>query len=302
MAKARKTNTIVKKSNALIRGQWSIQSVWEPRLIALLASKVHVNDKDFKVYKIPIIEVTGGEHGGKNYKELESIIENLMGRVVSIRESPTRVCKYNVFSKCVIDTKTGILELGFHPDLRRHYLDLGKRFTQYNLAEFVELPSIYSQRIYEILKSWDDRDEVTINIDELNNMLDTPKSFRADFKAFRVKVLEKAHRDITQREGSTLWFDWEAVRKGARKVTAIRFLFRRSFAELLPEKTAVDPIIDIQKESTACWQKHRADGVECKPDMRTKRCQYCTSRGPIFAKTQAEEEKKYQDYAFCDDR
>ena len=80
MAKARKTNTIVKKSNALIRGQWSIQSVWEPRLIALLASKVHVNDKDFKVYKIPIIEVTGGEHGGKNYKELESIIENLMGR------------------------------------------------------------------------------------------------------------------------------------------------------------------------------------------------------------------------------
>lgn len=284
MAKAKKTNTIVKKSNALIRGRWTIESVWEPRLIALLASKIHFDDTDFKTYDIPVTEITGGSHSGRDYQELEKTVRNIMSRVIEIRETPKKVSYYNVFSKCSIDSGKGIVTLGFHPDLRRHYLDLRTRFTQYNLAEFVELPSIYSQRIYEILKSWDDRDEVTISINELNKMLDTPKSFRENFKAFRVKVLEKAHRDITQREGSTLWFDWEPVREGARKVTAVRFIFRRSFAELLPEKTAVDPIIDLQKESTACWLKHRADGVECKPDMRTERCRYCSECGPMLGR------------------
>ena len=31
---------IVKKSNALARARWSADSVWEPRLVALLASKL----------------------------------------------------------------------------------------------------------------------------------------------------------------------------------------------------------------------------------------------------------------------
>lgn len=285
MAKTKKTNTIVKKSNALIRGHWTIESVWEPRLVALLASKIHVNDEDFKVYEIPILEITGGEHGGKDYKELSNTVDRVMGRVVSIHESPTRVAKYTVFSKCVIDTKKGVLELGFHPDLRPHYLNLKERFTQYSLAEFVELPSIYSQRIYEILKSWSSENEVTIDINELQNMLDTPKSFRENFKAFRVKVLEKAHKDITQRDGSSLWFDWEPVRKGARKVTAVRFIFRRSLEDLMPKKTVSDHE-KLQKESNSCWEKKNSSGSPCeKPDMRKKMCKFCAERGRMATKS-----------------
>ena len=208
-----------------------------------------------------------------------------MSRVVEIQETPKKVSYYNVFSKCSIDSRKGIVTLGFHPDLRPHYTNLRKRFTQYSLAEFVELPSIYSQRIYEILKSWNSEDEVTIDIDELQNMLDTPKSFRENFKDFRINILEKAHRDITQREGSTLWFEWEPVRKGARKVTAVRFVFRRSLEDLMPKK----PVSDhekLQKDSNACWEKKNSSGSPCeKPDMRKKMCKFCAERGRMATKS-----------------
>ena len=280
MAKAKKTNTIVKKSNALIRGQWTIESVWEPRLVALLASKIHVNDEDFKVYEFPVSDVLGHEYGGENLKELSNVVDRVMSRVVTIHDKDGRGwTKFNMFYRCRYRAKDGILELGFHPDLRPQYLNLKERFTQYSLAEFMALPSIYSQRIYEILKSWSSEDDATIDIDKLHNMLDTPLSLRRNFKDFRIRVLEKAHSDITEREGSSLLYEWEPVRKGARKVTAVRFIFRRSLEDLMPKKTVSDHE-KLQKNSNACWEKKNSSGSPCeKPDMRKKMCKFCAERG-----------------------
>ena len=37
----------VKKSNALARARWSPDSVWEPRLVAMLAAQIKPGDTDF---------------------------------------------------------------------------------------------------------------------------------------------------------------------------------------------------------------------------------------------------------------
>ena len=74
-------------------------------------------------------------------------------------------------------------------------------------------------------------------------MLDSPASFRADFRQFRTRVIEKAHKDI--HEKTSLRFEWEPVKAG-RSVEAIRFLFapgRKAIAEAetkkaLEEKTS----------------------------------------------------------------
>ena len=84
-------NEIVKKSNALIRAQWTIESVLEPRIVAVLASKVRINDEDFKVYKIPAIEILGNAAGGRDYKEIVKVIRSIMSRVITIYESPTLI-------------------------------------------------------------------------------------------------------------------------------------------------------------------------------------------------------------------
>ena len=138
---------IVKKSNALARARWSAESVWEPRLVALLASKVRADDTDFHVYEIPVSEVMrDGERGGRDYREVEGVVDRVMSRVLTIKDEKGRGwTKYNVFSRCRYRPDEGILELGFHPDLRPHYLNLQKHFAQFNLMEYLVLPSIYSQ-------------------------------------------------------------------------------------------------------------------------------------------------------------
>lgn len=215
---------VVKKSNALARARWSAESVWEPRLVALLASKVSANDTDFQVYEVPVselIEKSEKNFSGRTYIELAAVVERVMSRVITIKDEDGKGwTKYNVFSRCRYRFTDAVLELRFDPDLKIHFLNLQKNFAQYNLLEYLMLPSIYSQRIFEILKSWTDRPDVVISLEELHGMLNTPDSLRNDFAQFRRRVLEKAHKDIHQ--DTSMAFEWEPIKKG-RLVVAIRF-------------------------------------------------------------------------------
>jgi plasmid replication initiation protein len=217
---------IVKKSNALARARWSAESVWEPRLVALLASKVRADDTDFQVYEIPVTELIGLSEknpSGRTYKELATIVDRVMSRVITVNDGEKGGwIKYNVFSRCRYNPEKGTLELRFDPDLKPHYLNLQRNFAQYKLLEYLMLPSIYSQRIFEILKSWSDRSEIIISIDELHDMLGTPDSLRRKFPDFRRRVLEKAHKDILKT--TTLLYEWQPVKQG-RAFVAIRFTF-----------------------------------------------------------------------------
>lgn len=213
---------IVKKSNALARARWSPDSIWEPRLVALLASQIKSGDTDFQTYELRLVDILGKEPGGKDYKELKEAVYKAMSRVITINDDKGW-SMYNLFSKCRLDSQRGTLEICFHPDLKEHYLQL-KQYMQYNIIEFMCLPSVYSQRLFEFLKSWDDRDEITIEIKELHEMLDAPKSFKANYKDFRRFVLEKAHKDILK--FTEMSYTWEAIKRG-RAVHAIKFVFRK---------------------------------------------------------------------------
>lgn len=282
-------NEIVKKSNALIRGHWEIESIWEPRLVALLASKVRVKDEDFKIYEIPVSEVIGQDYSGRDIKELAHTVDRVMSRVLTIYDTDGRGwTKYNLFRRCRYRPKEGILELGFDPDLRPHYLNLQERFTQYSLTEFMALPSIYSQRLYEILKSWSDKPEVTIAFGELCDMLDVPASLKSNFAFFRRRVLDKAYKDITEREGSSLWFDWEAIRKGkGGKVAAVRFVLAPSLAAEMrknqKQEQANGEIFihqQLQRKSNTCYERLTKRGQTCTPQDSDK-CRFCVERGRL---------------------
>lgn len=210
----------VKKSNALARARWSPDSIWEPRLVAMLASQIKSGDTDFQTYEIRLVDLLGKDPGGKDYQEFEKVIDKVMSRVITLRNDDDWK-KYTMFSSCEYISKKGILKIGFHPDLKEHYLQLNQ-YIKYNLIEFMLLPSIYSQRLFEFLKSWDDRKETIIELKELHEMLDSPKSFKESYKDFRRFVLEKAHKDILK--FTNIYYSWEPIKRG-RAVYAIKFIF-----------------------------------------------------------------------------
>ena len=259
---------IVKKSNALLRARWSPASIWEPRLVALLASKVRADDQDFQVYEVHVSELLGGKYGGSDSKAVEAAVDSAMSRVLTLRDEKGWT-KYHVFSRCRYRASDGVLELGFHPDLRCHYLGLKEKFGKYNLTEFMLLPSVYSQRIFELLKSWHDKPEFTISLPDLFLTLDVPSTLQR-YPDFRRFVLDRALKDITAKTG--LRYDWEPIKKG-RSVSAIRFTFgaRIRQSAMAKKKAASSQNNALVKKALVCFQ---SSGSSCTP-KKTRQCEIC---------------------------
>jgi len=266
---------IVKKSNQLARAAWPAQSVFEPRLVALVASRVTVEDEDFKEYKIPIDELFR-EDGGETIKRVEAVTDSLQSRVITIPDEDGWT-KYNVFIKSKLSMSERCVIAQFHPDLKTHYLALKGHFTQYSLFEFLLLPSVYSQRIFEILKSWQPSyPEVTLPLLELYEQLDVPNSHKKDFGNFRKRVLVQAHRDIHKH--TSLRYEWEPIKRG-RSVVGVRFVFtEKRVGQVVNTKKKKAVTDESAKKNAAvqaaiaCFAKCQA---QCTPRPGLLQCDVC---------------------------
>lgn len=265
---------IVKKSNAAARAAWTADSVYEPRLLALVVSQIKPDDEDFKNFTVSVDDLIK-EEGGKDHKYIFSIVKSLQGKQLIFNENGEDITT-SVFSFCSYNRQKRTITARFDPFLKPHYLALKKGlFTQYSLFEFLMLPSIYSQRMFEILKSWDDKPEVIFELENLYKILDVPPTHKKDFAQFRLRVLEKAHKDIHKH--TSLTYEWEPIKKG-RAVCGIKFTFNKKRVAVVTEKKKE---VSVQKQSasnnqlfTKTLECYRKSGGNCMPSP-TNACTLC---------------------------
>nr|CDL66215.1 unnamed protein product [uncultured bacterium]CRY93823.1 hypothetical protein [uncultured prokaryote] len=216
---------IVKKDNRLVRSKLNISSVDASRILANLVACIHTDDKSLKrVYRVAVKDFLT-DTSGRGYTRVKGLCRELAQVTVELEEpdpdGPHPIFEIGtIFSRIVY--KKGIVEAEFNGHMAPFLLDLQQCFTQYSLTEYLKLPSVYSQRIFEILKSWSGKPEVILPVSELHRLLDSPDSFQANFAEFRRRVLEKAHKDITEK--TSFRYEWEPVKIG-RSVEKIRFIF-----------------------------------------------------------------------------
>jgi plasmid replication initiation protein len=272
----KKHGTIVKIHNDLARAHWSTDSIWELRIVSVIASLVQDNDEDFCTYRVPIA-MMGLKSLGRNYEDIKRSILSLVKKVVVIKGERRNFVAYTIFDKCGYED--GYLIAGFHPDLKPFFQGLKKRFTLYKPDEIIRLPSMYSQKLYMLLKSWSSCTEATIKLEELHDMLGVPDSLRNKYPDFRRKVLERAHYDIS--ENTSLKFDWIPIKEG-RAVNSIKFVFR---ALSLPTRTSeLEEHEKLQKESNTCFELFLRKKRDCHPRMKSEKCKFCLERGRMSAK------------------
>lgn len=258
---------LVKKSNALVRSRIHITSIQASRMLATLIASIRPDEKNFdEPYYLEIKNFLPND-SGKSYAEVRAVCRDLARAFAELElEDPieygTILIESPFFSRLVY--KKGKIEALFNRSVSKELLELKGHFTKYNLVEYLLLPSIYSQRIFEILKSWDDKQEVTITLSSLHETLDTPDSMRANFAEFRRRVLEKAHNDITKK--TELYFEWEPVKQG-RSVEAIRFVFGQRRALPVSKKKSNDAIEKQSKRNNdafnialSCFKER---GMDC---------------------------------------
>ncbi|NCD35192.1 MAG: RepB family plasmid replication initiator protein [Spartobacteria bacterium] len=245
----------VKKSNAAARAAWTADSVYEPRLLALVVSQIKTTDEDFRNYSVSVDDLIK-EEGGKDHKYIFSIVKSLQGKQLIFNEDGEDITT-SVFSFCSYNRQKRTITARFDPFLKPHYLSLKEGlFTQYSLFEFLMLPSVYSQRVFELLKSWDDKPEIILELDNLYKILDVPDSHKKDFRNFRIRVLEKAYKDIHKH--TSLKYEWEPIKKG-RAVCGIKFTFSKKRATVVAKKQKEEK----QQKQSATNNKIFTKALDC---------------------------------------
>jgi len=227
MAGRRKKSTdddVVKESNVIARAKLSppANSVWEERIISQVVAFNRADEKEFPERSFMIGQVVNAKKiTGAQIREIETASRRLAETTFTVYYSQEKFRVFPVFE--YIDYDHGIISAKLNQGLKPHYLSLKNQFAIRSLPEFRTLSSVHSQQMFRILNSWAGLPEAVIPVVELHNSTNAPESLRKDFRNFRVRVLEVAHREINEK--TSLKFDWEPIKQG-RKVTAVRFIFK----------------------------------------------------------------------------
>jgi plasmid replication initiation protein len=210
------TNSIIVKANRLILSSYNL-NLNEQRIIEILASTIQAEDKEFCNYEFKISDFIEKLEikGQKNYTELPKIIDGLMKKTFKIKTGN----KIEAFSWLAYYTYTigsGIITLSFHPALKPYLLDLKKDFTKYSRDNILALRGKYAMRLYQILKSYQFRKEIKIEVEDLRDALELKDEY-VNFAAFRSRVLEPAKSEINAK--TDILFSYKEVTRGKKVVT-----------------------------------------------------------------------------------
>lgn len=258
---------MVSRSNVLIESK-SSTSLFERKLLNIAIAKAYVEDGEL-IARVSTKDVKNYLHisGNSIYSRLKEVSKETLGHVVSIEDDEKEnFIMFNVVNKC--EYRDGVFTTRFTKEMKPHIYNLKKDYTRMSLDVLCSFKSLFTTRIYEILRTQyyrferEGADELIVprppkapySIAELKftlNVVDANASKAvkrlveqglfeealeevkdasfADWRNFRRKVLEVAKKELEESEYSELCFDYEPVKIGkGGKVTGLRFIVKKN--------------------------------------------------------------------------
>lgn len=239
------TKALVTKSNNLVEARYHF-SIWETRVFTKLVSLIQPGDEDFKKYKLYIKDLVSffGVKDNDAYVKIKAVPDNLLKKVVTIpyttENGEERFLKTGLIAQASIPKKKeGYIELSFHPDLKPYLLQLKRTFLSYDISNVLKISSVYSVRIYELLKQYEKIGHREFDIETLKATLGVSDKYKL-YGHFKSRIILKAQKDLKQH--TDIYFNFKEVKSG-RRVVAIIFEIKKNKNTEIPEKTRVN--IDV---------------------------------------------------------
>ncbi len=215
-------------NNSVVIGARYRLSLAEMRFLLLMLSGIRREDGDFVTYRLYLKDLLGKfDHSlVHEYKRARQITKALMSRVVEIEtgEGPLQV---TFLSSVRYFKARGYLEYRFDKALKPYLMQLRENFTEYDIRNILPCRSMYSLRIYELLKAHEAQGEWTVSVHTLKERLMIADKYPL-YGDLKRHVLKTARRELVQY--SDLSFDFQEIREGKR-VAALRFLIRKQKQE-----------------------------------------------------------------------
>ena len=214
-------NNLVTKSNKLIDANYKSRlTPREQKIILYIVSKIQKEDTELKTYSLSIKDFSEmmGLKGSPKYEEIEKVTKNLLSKVIEIHEEDGLI-QTHWLTRVKYNYGQGTVEFNFPADLKPYLLMLKREFTSYKLKNILELKSGHSIRMYELLKKWEVRKEVQIDLERLKEMLGIDSGY-GEYSNFKLRILKTAQKELE--ESTDISFNYKEIKKG-RKVIALHF-------------------------------------------------------------------------------
>ena len=258
---------MVSRSNVLIESK-SSTSLFERKLLNIAIAKAVIEDGEL-IARVTTKDVKDYLHisGNSIYTRLRDASKETLGHVVSIEDDgKENFIMFNVVNKC--EYRDGVFTTRFTKEMKPHIYNLKKDYTRMSLDVLCSFKSLFTTRIYEILRTQyyrfekEESDEIivprppkapyslaelkfTLNVVDANasktvkRLVEQGRFEEAieeikdaafdDWRNFRRKVLEVAKKELEESAYSEICFEYEPVKSGkGGKVTGIRFKVRKN--------------------------------------------------------------------------
>lgn len=190
--------------------------------------------KEIEPFKVPIKEFT--EWLGfkdPNYAAFKNTVKKLMKKLIEIQQPDGSWEVFQWVTKSSYIAKEGIAEIKLSPELYPYLLNLEKNFTTTKLNILLSFKSVYSSRLYQLIKKWEKIGSWKVEVDELKNLLGVPilkevngeKVFRlAQYGHFKKRALDVALKEINEYSEFDVTMN---EHKTVRKITSLSFDIKR---------------------------------------------------------------------------
>jgi len=215
-----------RQSHLIINAKYGL-SVREINMVLTLLTAIDKSDKDFKNYIFTLSDFKDKTDITMTTSDLNQVIKGLMGKPLEIKISDKKWKVFNWFSYFEFDN--GVITCRFDKALKPYLLDLKKRFVTNDLKMILLMRSSYSKRMYLLLKEYAKIGSRTFDINELQEILQVPKSHKERYGKFKSDVLKRAETDINK------FTDLEielSEKKLGRKVIKITYSIKKNTNDL----------------------------------------------------------------------
>ena len=222
------------KSNEMVQHARYGLTLKETKVLAYIFSKVKPGDKLKQWYVFNMTEylqVCGMFEGGDNYKNTKKSLQAIRNKSFWMLDKSGKETTVGWLEKVEVSKRSGKVAVRLDEDLHKYLIGLKNNYTYYELLSVLPMRSVYSVRLYELLKSSAFTKGHTFKREELEYHLDATH-YSDNWKDFRRRCLEPAVEEINAY--TDLDVKWEPGNKG-RKVIEVHFTIR--------EKDVVEKLI-----------------------------------------------------------
>lgn len=237
-------NRFIVQHNSLVEARYRL-SLQEKRVILWLLTQIKPEDKDFNLHKLEIVEFAKmtGLKSNNQYSKLQEVTLNLMKRVIKIDKPENKTILQIAWLSCAEYHLTkGYVDLGFDPRLRPYLLQLKSHFTKLTLSDMMQLNSIYSIRIYELLKQYQSIGKRKTSIQNLRECCGIDEQEYKKYNNFKKDVLERAKAEISAK--TDIEIDYLEI-KESRKIVSIEWIITKKDLE---KEKHLEKIDHLEKE------------------------------------------------------